>query len=447
MGGIFRDFKAFLGPAPVFMASAVASHTYAFRFLWQLFLLICLAINGNQKHFYLTLTMIDMRPILFILFILIGIQGIGQQPKLKACLALQRYTTRFDTTQSRGLADNYFLWDAGSVISVKILSGSARYRNLVVQAAREWEKYANIQFRFIDKGPSHVRILLADKGNTSEVGLQALNIPEPDPTCYMDTLAMNNAYFLSYAMHEFGHILGLLHEHKHPANTIKWDKEAIYNSIKNEYGCWSGRSMPDLDELYFRPYHTSYANGSSYDPASIMHYPVPASWTKNKQQFKWNLQLSDGDRALISHLYPRRQPRPETVPRVTVKSSGFRFVVDKAQSIYRVQPLMELDASTSGTMYLLFYFANEDGEWIADEGDQQFAIDGVAGVFKKFQLPKGSFTTQDPAFDFSIPFNQLALPKNRKIYAYGMLLYENAETREFKTLYRTPALVLLGEKQ
>ena len=29
-----------------------------------------------------------------------------------------------DTTKPRGLADNYFLWDLGSVIKVKFLSGS-----------------------------------------------------------------------------------------------------------------------------------------------------------------------------------------------------------------------------------------------------------------------------------------------------------------------------------
>ena len=74
----------------------------------------------------------------------------------------QKFHTRYiDTTKSRSLADNYYLWDNGSSITVKFIQGSKQLHNQIEKIAKPWELFANIKFRFINTGPSDVRVLLA----------------------------------------------------------------------------------------------------------------------------------------------------------------------------------------------------------------------------------------------------------------------------------------------
>uniref|UniRef100_A0A1I7YC99 Peptidase M12A domain-containing protein n=1 Tax=Steinernema glaseri TaxID=37863 RepID=A0A1I7YC99_9BILA len=43
---------------------------------------------------------------------------------------------------------------------------------------------------------------------------------------------------------------------------------------------------------------------NAYDPGSVMHYPIPATFTLNNVAFTGSAQLSDGDKALAGKAYP-----------------------------------------------------------------------------------------------------------------------------------------------
>jgi hypothetical protein len=64
-----------------------------------------------------------------------------------------------DTTKSRGVADNYLTWEPGQTIRVKFMPGGGPIlRNKVIALAKEWEKYANINFQFLDDNAPNTNI-------------------------------------------------------------------------------------------------------------------------------------------------------------------------------------------------------------------------------------------------------------------------------------------------
>ncbi len=106
--------------------------------------------------------------------------------------------------------------------------------------------------------------------------------------------------FSHIILHEFGHALGCIHEHQSPAAGIPWNREAVY-----EYYAAMGWSRSDVNRNLFEPYATTTTQHSSFDTASIMLYPIPASLTTNGFSVGWNTELSEMDKKFIAREYPR----------------------------------------------------------------------------------------------------------------------------------------------
>ena len=228
-----------------------------------------------------------------------------------------------DTTKTnRGMADNNFLWDNGKVLVVKLLSGSKTLKDKVKKYASEWEKYANIKFKFVETGDAQIRVYLGDKQGdfghvTMGLGIRCLERSAADFTMHFDTTDLTEeASLKGTVLHEFGHALGLMHEHFYPKSAIQWDSAAVYTRKR-----MSGWSKAMTDAQIFRKFNSSYTNGTQYDPKSIMHYPVSPWETKNRYSVGHNTELSEGDKALIAALYPKGIRKHE-VPRVTITNVG-----------------------------------------------------------------------------------------------------------------------------
>ena len=76
--------------------------------------------------------------------------------------------------------------------------------------------------------------------------------------------------------HEFGHALGMIHEHQNPdaAGKIPWDRPKVY-----AYYAQQGWSTEDVDFNIFDTYDEDATNFTTFDPTSIMQYAIPDSLT------------------------------------------------------------------------------------------------------------------------------------------------------------------------
>jgi hypothetical protein len=116
-------------------------------------------------------------------------------------------------------------------------------------------------------------------------------------------------------LHEFGHALGLIHEHQNPDARIRWNKEAVYQELGAPPNRWP-RSV--VDDNLFKPWEASETNSTRFDLASIMIYPIPARWTIDGFATRANTQLSATDREFIARVYP--SPRASTRGPINVTS-------------------------------------------------------------------------------------------------------------------------------
>ena len=107
-----------------------------------------------------------------------------------------------------------------------------------------------------------------------------------------------------YILHEFGHALGLEHEHQHPVATAQLDEEAVKKYYKERLK-WSDEKIKDY---VLTPFTKDTANFGEFDAASIMMYDFPRELMKDKNNpnfEKVSTVLSPGDIKGIASLYPQ----------------------------------------------------------------------------------------------------------------------------------------------
>ena len=111
-------------------------------------------------------------------------------------------------------------------IRVPALAGTTHQRTKVERTIKEWERYAHVSFVLVtDVKVAKIRILFdPDDGNWSLVGIEhegMAGIGIVEQTMNLGKLRtvgdFANDYERHVILHEFGHSLGLLHEHQSPA--------------------------------------------------------------------------------------------------------------------------------------------------------------------------------------------------------------------------------------
>lgn len=213
--------------------------------------------------------------------------------------------------KKRGLADSGELWPQFSTIRISMMGMTKEQEKFTRDNINAWAPYVNLTFEFTDQYGADVRISANNQlfgGNTYH-RTDALKIPLDKPTMEVGFLGGLNEFNAGTIMHEFGHVLGLSHEHHHPDNTLD------LNMPKLQRDFWdTGRS--DLARFLF-PNAPRTAPSSAYDRNSIMHYEVPSQYLNSGQPVGKNNRLSGRDVWFAHSLYPRKK---EASP-----PSGFRF--------------------------------------------------------------------------------------------------------------------------
>jgi hypothetical protein len=207
-----------------------------------------------------------------------------------------------------------------------LIGASAALRARVQARAEEWTQYANIHFAFVDQGPAAVRVGFEQNGQSwSLIGRNALGDGN-STTMNLGWLTDNtdDVEVGRVVLHEFGHVLGLVHEQSSPAASIPWDKEKAYAYFAK----LDGWDRATVDGNVFMKYAAAQTNYSHFDPASIMEYFIPAFLTTNNVAIPGNTTLSDTDKSYISAWYPR----------ATNASGQLRTGDDCDQIDFRVEP-------------------------------------------------------------------------------------------------------------
>jgi len=208
----------------------------------------------------------------------------------------------------RAAVERMNLWDNGRKLRVKFLDGVSEVETKVAAIAKEWEDVANITFDFVADGAAEIRVSFAEKGfSWSTVGTDALTVPTTKPTVNFGWLEPNTSLreYQRVVRHEFGHSLGMIHEHQNPAagGQIPWDKPKVY-----AYYAQQGWSQQDVDTNIFDVYSEDSTNHTAFDPTSIMEYAIPDSLTVGAYAIGWNTTLSQMDIDFMRRQYPKASP-------------------------------------------------------------------------------------------------------------------------------------------
>lgn len=197
------------------------------------------------------------------------------------------------------------MWNPGDVVSVYLGTMTTDFvKNKVKQYARVWEQYANIKFNFInDMAAAKIRVGFFYNGQSwSLVGRDALstasNLYTMNFGWFYDTT--HDEEFSRVVIHEFGHVLGFLHEHKSPLSPLQWNLPKAYQYFYDKDG-WS---EAEVNKQVIEKYTQNNTNFSAYDPLSIMHYMIPQELLLNSSGTPLNYAPSATDILYARLWYP-----------------------------------------------------------------------------------------------------------------------------------------------
>jgi hypothetical protein len=206
-------------------------------------------------------------------------------------------------------------WMNGTTLRVRFMGGTAAQHAKVKEQANWWTAHANLRFDFNDAPDAEIRISFnPNDGAWSYVGTDNRSIP-------LDQATMNLGFMDGgTTAHEFGHAIGLSHEHQNPAGGLQWNEAAVIRDLSGPPNRWS---EAQIRHNVLNKYRVDQIRGTDFDPKSIMLYAFPGSWVQNGQGTQANETLSALDKAFVasSLAYPKTAPTVVNAREIVVNAT------------------------------------------------------------------------------------------------------------------------------
>ena len=222
-------------------------------------------------------------------------------------------------------------WLNGSTIKICFLEGTAEQIEMVKDVAMQWVKYANLTFEFVDNIiDSDIRVRFDESdGAWSYVGTDNLNIPKPSATL---NLGWVNEHVI---LHEFGHMIGLSHEHQNPKGGITWNEETVIHELAGYPNFWN---EDEVRQNVLQKYSMDILVGTAFDPKSIMLYSFPSEWTIDGFKAEENETLSPEDKNFVKskEMYPPKEENFEYTQLFLGEIINASISEDGEEDVYRL---------------------------------------------------------------------------------------------------------------
>ena len=223
------------------------------------------------------------------------------------------------------------VWPNGTTINIvfaknpiKLDDSNKLYEPLYTQEKAKWvqevvEKYylplINLKFTWdaVDIKDSDVRIsFVTEKGAFSQLGITAKAIPKDRVTMNLGWLDhtvedTDNTVDLVgtgvVVVHEFGHLLGMIHEHQRGDAPFHWNKDVVYAKMYETQG-WDHQTV---DDQIFNQTNMTSLNASNFDPNSVMEYIFPNNFFTIPPNLTATKYLSNLDINWVNKTYPGKE--------------------------------------------------------------------------------------------------------------------------------------------
>ena len=244
-----------------------------------------------------------------------------ERPKVCTDRVLPAEQMKFHATARRGgriraIMPIGKLWMNGSTLRVRFIGGGAAQRATAREQAMWWTQHANLNFNFNDAPDAEIRVAFdSADGAWSYIGTDNRGIPLNQPTMNLGFLDGGTAG------HEFGHAIGLAHEHQNPAGGIEWNEATVIRSLSGPPNNWDEAT---IRHNVLNKYQADQIRGTAFDPDSIMLYFFPGSWVKSGVGTHANEVLSAVDKAYIASAQAYPKTAPTVVDAVALKVNATR---------------------------------------------------------------------------------------------------------------------------
>ena len=204
------------------------------------------------------------------------------------------------------------LWPNGSTLRVRFMGGTEGQQRLALEQGRWWSEFANIRFVPSDATNAEIRVAFdPDDGAWSYIGTDCSSIPTDQPTM---NLGFQDG---GTSAHEFGHAIGLGHEHQNPQGGLQWNEPEVIRDLSGPPNEWT---VDQIRSNVLTKYSVDQIRATAFDSDSIMLYAFPSRWTTNGVGTHSNDVLSLQDRTFIATQYPRPvTPTPPPGPTPPVR--------------------------------------------------------------------------------------------------------------------------------